>query len=139
MSLATRKPEEMEERHSVEDIVKAVSDSKSLDMFCSIAKESIESDVLKQTKGLSKKQYYSRISQLLKVGLIKRKNGRFSLTAFGAVIYHAQLVIESGIKNYWKLKGIDSIQSSIDIGEQERVKLIKTILDDNRIERILVE
>jgi hypothetical protein len=117
--------------HSVEDVIHAISDIKSLDMFCSIAKESVESEVLKQTKGLSKKQYYSRASQLLKEGLIKRKKGRFSLTAFGAVIYHAQLVIESGIEN--------SINLSTDIGQQERVKLIKSILGDIEIERILGE
>ena len=51
----------------------AISDSKSLDIFCSIAKESVESGVLKVAKGLSRKQYYSRTSQLLKVGLIKKK------------------------------------------------------------------
>jgi predicted Rdx family selenoprotein len=108
-------------------------------MFCSIAKGSVESEVLKQTKGLSRKQYYSRSSELLKVGLIKRSKGLFSLTCFGVVVYHAQLVIESGIKNYWKLKAIDSIQSSTDIGEQERGKLIKSILGDIRMEKILVE
>jgi predicted transcriptional regulator len=125
--------------HSVEDVLHAISDIKSLEMFCFIAKESVESEILRQTKELSKKQYYSRTSQLLKVGLIKRKNGRFSLTCFGAVVYHAQLVIESGIKNFWKLKAVDSIQSSTDIEEQERVKLIKSILSDNTIERILTE
>lgn len=128
----------MMKSQTVEDVMNAISDSKSLDIFCSIAKESVESGVLKVAKGLSRKQYYSRTSQLLKVGLIKRKNGRFSVTAFGAVIYHAQLVIESGIKNYWKLKAVDSIRSSTDIGEQERVKLIKSILGDTRIEKILV-
>lgn len=125
--------------HSVEDVLHAISDIKSLDMFCFIAKESVESEVLKKTKGLSKKQYYSRNSQLLKVGLIKRKNGLFSITAFGAVVYHAQQVIESGIKNFWKLKAVDSIQSSTDIGEQERVKLVKSILGDNQIQKILTE
>jgi hypothetical protein len=108
-------------------------------MLCSIAKGSVESEVLKQSKGLSKKQYYSRSSQLLKVGLIKRSKGRFSITAFGAVVYHAQVLIEAGIKNYWKLKAVDSIQSSAEIGEQERVKLIKNILGDIEIERILTE
>jgi predicted transcriptional regulator len=125
--------------HSVEEVLHAISDIRSLDMFCFIAKQSVESDVLKQTKGLSTKQYYSRTEHLLEVGLIKRKKGRFSLTAFGAVVYHAELVIESGIQNYWKLKAVDSIQSSADIGEQERVKLIKSILADTRIERILGE
>jgi hypothetical protein len=88
--------------HSVEDVLRAISDIKSLDMFCSIAKESVVSDVLKQIKGLSRKQYYSRTGHLLKVGLIKRKKGRFSLTAFGAVVYHAHIkTMEDVIANYW--------------------------------------
>jgi predicted transcriptional regulator len=128
----------MEERHSVEDVLKAVSDNKSLDMFRSIAKGSVESEVLRDTKGLSKKQYYLRTSQLLKTGLIQRSKGRFSLTCLGAVVYHAQLVVEKGINNFWKLKAIDSIQSSAEIGEHERTKLIKTIIDDSGIESILV-
>jgi predicted transcriptional regulator len=123
---------------SVEDVLKAVSDSKSLDMFCSIAKGSVESEVLKETKGLSKKQYYFRMRQLLKAGLVKRIKGSFSLTCLGAVVYHAQLIVEKGVNNYWKLKAIDSIQSSAEIGQHERTKLIKTIIDDSRIESILV-
>ena len=43
------------EGHSVEDIIQSISDSKSLDLFRSIAKESVESEVLKETKGLSRK------------------------------------------------------------------------------------
>jgi len=123
---------------SVEDVMKAVSDTKSLDMFRSIAKGSIESEVLKQTKGLSKKQYYFRMRQLLKAGLVQRIKGSFSLTCLGAVVYHAQLIVEKGVNNYWKLKAIDSIQSSSEIGEHERMKLIKTIIDDSGIESILV-
>lgn len=123
---------------SVEDVMKAVSDSKSLDMFRSIAKGSIESEVLKQTKGLSKKQYYFRMRQLLKAGLVRRIKGSFSLTCLGAVVYHAQLIVEKGVNNYWKLKAIDSIQSSAEIGQHERTKLIKTIIDDSGIESILV-
>jgi predicted transcriptional regulator len=126
------------DRHSIEDILKAISDSKSLDLFSSIAQGSGESDILKETKGLSKKQYYLRTRQLLKTGLIKRLKGRFSLTSFGVIVYHAQLIVEKGMNNYWKLKAIDSIQSSAEIGEHERTKLIKTIIDDSGIERILV-
>ena len=126
------------ERVSVEDVLKAVSDSKSLDMFRSIAKGSVESEVLKETRGLSKKQYYFRMRQLLKAGLVQRIKGSFSLTCLGAVVYHAQLIVEKGVNNYWKLKAIDSIQSSAEIGQHERTKLIKTIIDDSGIESILV-
>ena len=77
------------EGHSTEDILKAISDSKSLAMFRSIANGSVESEVLKETTGLSKKQYYLRTRQLLKTGLIQRNKGRFLLTCLGAVVYHA--------------------------------------------------
>ena len=70
--------------------------------------------------------------------LIQRNKGRFSLTCLGAVVNHAQTVVEAGVNNYWKLKAIDSIQSSAEIGEHERTKLIKTIIDDSGIESILV-
>ena len=126
------------EGHSVGDILHSISDSKSLDLFCFIAKGSVKSEVLKQTKGLSKKQYYLRTKQLLKQELIQRNKGSFSLTCLGAIVYHAQLVIETGVNSYWKLKAIDSIQSSVGIEEYERIKLIKTIIDDARIEGILI-
>ena len=71
------------EGHSTEDILKALSDSKSLDMFRSIAKGSVESEVLKDTKGLSKKQYYLRTRHLLKTGLIKRNKGSLFTYHFG--------------------------------------------------------
>ena len=128
------------EGHSVGDILHSISDSKSLDLFCFIAKGSVESEVLKQSKGLSpsSQQYYLRTKQLLKQGLIHRNKGSFSLTCLGAIVDHAQLVIETGVNNYWKLKAIDSIQSSVGIEEYERIKLIKTIMDDARIEGILI-
>jgi predicted transcriptional regulator len=123
---------------SVGDIIRSISDSKSLDLFRSIAKGSVESEVLKETKALSRKQFYTRTSQLLQAGLIQRSKGSFSLTSLGIIVSHAQLVIEAGVNNYWKLKAIDSIESSGEIVEQERVKIIKTILDDNTVQNILV-
>ena len=122
---------------SVEDTLHSISGSISLDLFCSIAKGNMESEVLKETKGLSRKQYYSRTRQLLKTGLIKRTKGSSSLTCLGAIVYDAQLVIETGVNNYWKLKAIDSIISG-GIEELERTKLIQTIIDDSRLEGILV-
>ena len=126
------------EGHSVEDILHSISNGKSLDLFRSIAKGSVESEVLKETQGLSRKQFYTRTSQLLQAGLIQRSKGSFSLTSLGIIVYHAQLVIEAGVNNYWKLKAIDSIESSGEIVGQERVKIIKTILDDNTVQNILV-
>jgi hypothetical protein len=127
----------MEQRFLV-DILKAIADTKSLEIFRCIAKSTVESEVLKQKEGLSKKQYYFRTRELLDAGLVQRIKGRFSITNLGIVIYHSQLIMEAGVNNYWKLKSIDSIQGSGQIGEEERNKLVKTILNDNQIESILV-
>lgn len=75
-----------------------------------------------------------RTQKLIKSGLVKRAKGRFSLTNFGIVVYHAQTIMEAGVSNYWKLKAIDSIQDSGQIVENERIKLIQTILDGSTIE-----
>jgi predicted transcriptional regulator len=127
------------EKHSISDVLEAISDSKSLEIFQSIAKGSVESDVLKQKEGISKKQFYMRTQKLMKAGLAKRVKGKFSLTNFGVVVYHAALIMDAGIRSFWKLKAIDSIEDSGQIVEQERIKLIQTILDGSTIENILVK
>jgi predicted transcriptional regulator len=125
------------EGHSTSDILQSISDLLSADLFYSIAKGEAEVDTLKRTKGLTMKQFYSRTRQMSSVGLIKRNKGRFSLTTFGVVVFHAQEKIRSGIKNYWKLKAIDSIRSANEMNEEERVNIIKKIIGDERIEGII--
>ena len=118
-------------------IIEAIADRKSLEIFCSIAGGVFEGEKLKQTLGLSNKQYYSRTERMLKIGLIKRKRGRFSLTGLGIVVYHAQLQFESAVKNYWNLKAIDSIQDLHKMNKEERVKIIKSLVTDKLIQDIL--
>ena len=118
--------------------LRVISDANSLKIFHAIANGEVKSEKLKLTKGLSKKQFYWRTRQMMKSGLITRKKGVFSLTAFGMVVYGAELEIEKALKNFWKLKAIDSIQSSGELREQDCAKLIRTILNDEKIENILV-
>ncbi|MDQ5869852.1 MAG: hypothetical protein M3530_09030 [Thermoproteota archaeon] len=94
---------------------------------------------MRYLQGLTIKQYYSRTARLSKLGLIKRRRGQFLLTSLGLVLYHAQLEIECAVANYWKLKAIDSIQSSGQIGEQEHTKLFKTILNNEKMEKIIID
>jgi DNA-binding HxlR family transcriptional regulator len=60
----------------VEEIMQVISDSKTLDIFYSIAKGVDKNDLLKRTKGLTKKQYYSRTRRLIKVRLAQRFKGK---------------------------------------------------------------
>jgi hypothetical protein len=51
---------------------------------------------------LSRKQYYARLSKLVKAGLVKRVNGRYSLTFFGIMIYDVQLEFRRAVDSHLK-------------------------------------
>jgi predicted transcriptional regulator len=122
---------------SVVEILEAISDVKSLKLFNTIATKGGNSEDLSVQPKLSRKEYYSRMSRLMKTGMVKRKNGKHFLTAFGKVVYDAQVTVKKAVESYWKLKAIDSIDLSDEITVKERDKLIQTLLDDVEIREIL--
>ncbi len=124
-------------QQTADKVLTAISDKESLELFRIIAINSEDSDDLRTKTTLTRKQYYSRLSRMMKAGLVKRKKGKHSLTAFGKVIYDAQTIIEKAVNNYWRLKAIDSLEVSNDLPEEERVKLIDSLLDNNHIKEIL--
>ena len=86
--LRYREWQAMEKLPELENILVAIADRKSLDIFCSIGTEGIgESDRLKCERGLSRKQYYSRTGRMLRAGLIKRRRGCFLLSTLGVIVY----------------------------------------------------
>ena len=92
--------------------LKAIADEKTLTLFNAIAIEAGNTDTLRKKSAFSRKQYDMRISMLTKAGLIRTINGIYSLTSLGKIVYSAQKLIGEGVDNYWKLKAIDSIESS---------------------------
>jgi hypothetical protein len=123
----------------VADVLKAISDNRSLELFRIVALRKPDTDILISKTRLTRKQYYSRMSHLMNAGLIKRKNGKHTLTAFGRVIYDITLIsIENAINNYWKLKAIDSLEISDDLPAEERKKLINNLIENHEIKTILV-
>jgi predicted transcriptional regulator len=118
-------------------VLKSISDDESLELFRFIANNDSDSESLRNRTKMTRKQYYSRMSRLMKAGLIKRKNGKHNLTAFGRVIYDTQITIENAINNYWKLKAIDSLEMSNDLPAEERKKLIDNLIENNGIREIL--
>lgn len=76
---------------------------------------------------------------MTKVGLIQRKNGKYFLTSLGRVTYQAQTMIENALTDYWKLKAIDSLDSSTNMGlpRDERDKILNTLIDNQKIRQIL--
>jgi predicted transcriptional regulator len=124
-------------------VLKKIADDKTMTLFISIALSKADrSHEHLRIMNLSKKQYYSRVSGLLKSGLIKRQKGEYSLTLFGRVVYDAQMTISQALNYYWKLKSIESIQNSIadkKLPPAELLKIIDTLIDNHKIKDNLVE
>jgi predicted transcriptional regulator len=122
----------------VADVLEAMSDNRSLELFRTIALTRTDSDTLISKTKLTCKQYYSRMSRLMNAGLIKRKQGKYTLTAFGKVIYDIAIVtLENAVSNYWKLKAIDSLEMSKALPAEERKKIIDSLIDNQVIKDIL--
>jgi predicted transcriptional regulator len=122
------------------DVLKAISGQEALELLRIVARTNSYSDTgdtLKSKTKLSRKQYYSRMSGLMKTGLIKRRKGRHTLTAFGKVVYDTQIRIENAVNNYLNLKAIDSLEDSNDLPAEERKKLIDNLIDSQEIKAIL--
>lgn len=121
-------------------ILGAISDNRASNILKSIASADSNSDILITELKLTRKQYYSRMSGLIKAGLVKRQRGRYLLTAFGKVIYSAQMSleakIESALNNYWKLKAIDSLEMP---SREENDKVISMLIDNQEIKDILIK
>ncbi len=120
-------------------ILSAISEKNGSDIFRSIATATANTDMLITKLKLTRKQYYSRMSNLVKLGLVKRKNGRYLLTSFGKVIYSSYQSLERSIDvaldSYWKLKAVDSMEFP---STEERNKVVSILIDNPDIQNILL-
>jgi hypothetical protein len=125
----------------VVDILNAISDDKSLLLFNTIAITNGETEIQVRKMGLTLKQFYSRMAKLTKADLIRRRNGRYSLTLLGKIVYEAHVTIGKALNYYWKLQALESIQTSISTGlpKEEISKLVDTLIDDYQIKDILMK
>src|SRR5712691_5102508 len=122
---------------SVSATLNALCDDKSLALFNSIALACEKTDILITRLKLTRKQYYSRMSELTNAGLIRRKNGKHFLTSFGNVVYKAQELIGKAVQYSSKLQAIDSIETS-EFPAAERSKIIDTLIHNSEIKEILI-
>ena len=123
---------------TVADILDAISDARALAVYKTIASEKANSNLLITKMQLTRKQYYSRISRLIKTGLVKRENGRYTLTSFGKVIYDIQMTIEIAIENFWKLKAIDSLQAADStLSKEEQTRVLDLLIQNDKIKEVI--
>lgn len=122
------------------DVLKALSDPASMQLFKEIAtRQSVDSDSLMSTGGLTKKQYYTRLQRLSQRGLVSRKNGSLSVTSFGKIIHDCKLKIDSAVAEYYSLRAVDAFNDSKEINNVQRKELIQKIITDGKFQSILLE
>ena len=101
-------------------------------------------DICLSEMNLSTKQYYHRLSGLMDAGLIRRDNGKYSLTLVGKIVYDAHLKIGKALSYYWKLKAIESIEMSsllpgAGLPKEELTQLIDALIDNHFIKDLLIK
>jgi hypothetical protein len=137
----------METSHSqvppISLILKKISDDKALVLFNSIAVTNEDKYIPLKEMNLTTKQYYTRVSGLLDAGLVKRRKGKYSLTMLGKVVYQSQTIIGKTLAYYWKLKAIESLETSASgsyIPPSEEIKqMINALIDNQQIKDILMK
>jgi predicted transcriptional regulator len=100
---------------TIQDILSAISDDKSLAIFRMIGDEGnsgVESHIICRNIQLTHRQYYQRLAALIRNGLIIRKDGRkkYILTSLGKVVYNILLPIQYVLDNIWKFRAIDEMK-----------------------------
>jgi hypothetical protein len=125
---------------TVVDILRTISDKKALSIFETIALVKPSSDILIAKTQLTRKQYYSRMSSLMKSGLVKRKNRKYTLTSFGKVVYDIHIIIEKVITDYyWKLKAFDLVEvTNRGLSIEEHTKILDALIDNENIKQLII-
>lgn len=88
---------------SLGSVLHAMSDEKSLSLLNMIANEfdeGADKDSLLKKIDLTRKQFYSRISWLLRIGLINRTLGHYCITSFGKINYEIQLLLGTAVDTH---------------------------------------
>ena len=124
----------------LEKVMDSLGDRKSLSIFKYIAKQPSDTSTLRSQLSLSRKQYYTRLSDMVDVGLIKKYHSNYTLTSFGKMVYDALEIIELGLTNFWKLKALDSLEfaKNARVPHEERERILESLIDNMKIKEILL-
>ena len=122
---------------SVVKIFESLSDEASIDLFTMVATRDFNGVELLNKVSLTRKQYYLRLSRMIKVGLIRRRSGKLVVTTFGKIVFESKKIIEASVSSQWKLKVLDSIDISDEFPKEERRKLLDNLIEDAHTKEIL--
>ncbi|MDE1832369.1 MAG: hypothetical protein KGI02_08385 [Thaumarchaeota archaeon] len=102
------------------DLLSILSKLHALKIF-TLAKDGIKSHIGTHSEiGLTKKQYYLRLNQLIKAGLLVKYDDTYNHTTLGKIIYHDYLLrLEKDISNSKYMEMIDVLNQSSKFSKDE--------------------
>jgi predicted transcriptional regulator len=125
---------------SLSDILNTIADEKALALLNLIAtKKGYDSEQIVKFLELSRKEFYSRISRFIKVGLVKRQKGRYSITLFGRIVHEVEATIGEATSSHWKLRALDALEDSPALPEHEVKKVIDSLVDNELVRKIFLQ
>jgi hypothetical protein len=117
------------------DVFRCLADEKCREILMNIHQSKALSIT---TLRLTRKQYYSRLHNIIAYGLVHKKNGRYQMTSFGKVVFDWHLRLKEVISNeYWKLATIDILNSS-EVKHSDRIKITKSLIENEEVRRCLL-
>ncbi|HEY7108998.1 MAG TPA: hypothetical protein VH415_06205 [Nitrososphaeraceae archaeon] len=90
---------------SKQAVLEAISDLQALALLRHLVSKSEDSKTLFEQVRLTRKQYYSRVSNLIKAGLVRRNGPKYGATLLGRIVCEATFILDIAINmNYPSLR-----------------------------------
>ena len=112
----------------VMNILSVLSKNDALTIFL-MAIKGIKSELDTPTKmGLTKKQYYTRLKQLVDLGLLAKRGDSYTQTTFGNLVYDKHIIgLLNDVKNFKYLEMIDALKENSKFTENDIVEFISKV------------
>ena len=83
--------------------------------------------------GLTRKQFYTKLNELITSGIIKKEKGKYCLTTFGKIVYDLTFEykrkLDSVIEDCWKFKALDLLDISDEFTNDEKRKMMEHLFN----------
>jgi predicted transcriptional regulator len=83
--------------------------------------------------GLTRKQFYTKLNELITRGIIKKEKGKYYLTTFGKIVYDLTFEykskLDSVIEDSWKFKALDLLDISDEFTNEEKRKITEQLFN----------
>ena len=110
----------------------------AIELLYRIRDGEIRSEDLREESKLTRKQYYVRISQLIKEGIVRRKDGILNLTVFGKVIMQTLETQEKAKEMGFRLRSLDLILADKAMPDDVKLDMVTSLVPDREIQAMIL-